>query len=333
MFKINHTWSKFVIILGLIMLVSSNCKKESLKKESLKTLSTLTASAVTNITTNSATAGGTVTADGGAEVTSRGVCWSSANSLPTTSDSKTTDGSGLGVFSSSITGLTAGTTYNIRAYATNSVGTAYGNQVAFSTNKLLNSNGTDSDGNIYASVIIGSQVWMTSNLKTTKLNDGIAIPFATNWSQWWLISNLQYSWPNYIATNKEIYGALYSWNTVSSGKLCPVGWHVPSESDWSTLITFLGGESIAGGKLKVTGTSFWSSPNLATNETGFSALPVGRNNETGNFMGFGPRGYWWSSTYYKSNIAWDWEMLNDQASIKKIGSNVLCGLSVRCIKD
>ena len=173
-------------------------------------------------------------------------------------NSKTTDGSGTGTFTSSITGLTAGTTYYVRAYATNSAGTGYGNDISFTTQQGGVGNVTDDDGNVYHSVTIGTQVWMVENLKTTKYNDGTSIPLVTDATDWHNLLTPGYCWNNNDeATYKATYGALYNWYTVNTGNLCPTGWHVPGDAEWTTLTTYLGGEDVAGGKLKEVGITHW----------------------------------------------------------------------------
>jgi hypothetical protein len=150
----------------------------------------LTTTIVSNIATSNASCGGNISDDGGLAVTSRGVCWStSAN--PTITDYKTIDGSGMGVFTSSITGLITNTPYYVRAYATNNIGTAYGNQLSFTTNPA---NITDIDGNVYNVIRIGTQLWMKENLKTTKYSDGSAIPLVTDYTAWRGLSTPGYCW-------------------------------------------------------------------------------------------------------------------------------------------
>jgi len=196
----------------------------------------------------------------------------------------------------------------------------------------------DSDGNTYKTVTIGSQVWMAENLKTTKYNDGTVIPLVTDATAWSKLSTPAYCWYNNdAATNKNTYGTLYNWYTVNTGKLCPTGWHVPSETEWNTLLTYVGGIDIAAGKLKETGTVHWNIPNAgATNEYGFTALPGGCRAAGTDTYNMGEDGYWWFSTSYY-NLADDrayfiaFSRQLPYATIQSI--NIKFGLSVRCLKD
>ena len=503
----------------------------SCKKEELPTLSTST---ISNITANSASGGGNITSDGGAEVTAKGLCWG-VNPNPTTSDSYTNDGKGIGQFVSSISGLNGGSTYHIRAYATNPVGTAYGADMTFSTlgqapsattqsatnvtatsatlnaivnanylstivtfdygttasygqtitvtqspvtgnattnvtanlsgltegityhfriktvNSLGTTNGidmsfttlgqaptaitqaacclssseaklngtvnanyvsttvtfeyglttaygmsvaaipslvtgnsstsvsvsivglnpgtiyhfrlkainalgtiygddisfitllTDIDGNGYKVVNIGTQVWMAENLKTTRFHDKTTLINAIDNISW--AENIgvagdttgAYCWYNNDSlTNKTTYGALYNWLAVNTGKLCPVGWHVPTSLEWLTLIDYLGGTALGGGKLKEMGIEHWMSPNTgATNESGFNALPGGyRSGPGGAFNGINYSGWWWTSTGSTSAIQRYVTMFSDKVEIYR-GYTVeaTSGFSVRCLKD
>jgi uncharacterized protein (TIGR02145 family) len=297
-------------------------------------LPTLTTTAATSITETTATSGGDITSSGGASVTARGVCWSTS-ATPTTADSKTTDGSGTGTFTSSITGLTAGTLYYVRAYAINSAGTGYGSAVSFTTQQGGVGNVTDDDGNVYHSVTIGTQVWMVENLKSTKFNDGTSIPLVTDATEWQNLSTPAYCWTNNdAATYKATYGALYNWYTVNTGNLCPGGWHVPGDAEWTTLTTYLGGEDVAGGKLKEAGTTHWMNPNEeATNESGFTALPGGERLFNGTFPGTGAGGYWWSSTEHSASFGWYRFMYYLLGYVDRDYESKESGLSVRCIKD
>ncbi|MFA5818585.1 MAG: FISUMP domain-containing protein [Bacteroidales bacterium] len=294
---------------------------------------TLTTTAASSITSTTATSGGNITSDGGAAVTARGVCWSTSANPTTALSTKTTDGTGTGSFTSSLTNLSANTTYYVRAYATNSVGTAYGSNLSFTTTAGSGSTITDVDGNTYSTVTIGTQVWMDSNLKTTKFNDGTAIPLVTDNTTWSWTSTPGYCWYNNAAANKNTYGALYNWYTVSTLILCPTGWHVPSDAEWTTLTTYLGGESLAGGELKETGTTHWLSPNTgATNASGFTAVPGGHRNNYGSFFYVGIGGYWWTSSGYGS-YSWSRSILNDKSNVNRSYYYRQGGSSVRCLRD
>jgi uncharacterized protein (TIGR02145 family) len=305
----------------------------SCKKEELPTLST---TSITNITATSASSGGDITSDGGADLIHRGVCWTSGTEDPVVTDSHTSDGTGTGAFTSSLTQLTPNTKYRIRAYATNSAGTGYGNAKIFMTPAVI-----DTNGNLYNSVNIGTQTWMAENLKSTKFNNGDNIPNVTDSTAWSGLSTPAYCWwNNNAAIYKDIYGALYNWYAVSTGNLCPTGWHVPTDAEWTTLTDCLGGQSVAGGKLKATGTiegkdGFWGSPNTgATNETGFTALPGSYRWIDGRFIdAIGSHGYWWSSSEVRTIYAWGRNMSTYDGNIYRGASYKVDGLSVRCLKD
>lgn len=305
----------------------------------------LTTSIASNIKYTSIRSGGYISSDGGALVTSKGVCWSTTIS-PTISNSKTNEGPGTGIFYSDVKNLTPGLTYFLRAYATNSSGTAYGNEVTFTL--WMNQVGppfTDVDANVYTSIRIGSQIWMIQNLMTTTLKDGTPIPLVTDNIAWSNLSTPGRCWYN---NNNATYGALYNWYTVDTGKLCPDGWHVPSFDEWHTLGNYLldedGQINPVGGKLKETGTSHWKSPNTgATDESGFRALPGGVREVVDKFDAWdyiGSAGVWWTSTEtlkeiptqvetlgVSYNLIYNSEQLNDGQGNKKIGA------SVRCLKD
>jgi len=297
---------------------------------------------ISNILQISATSGGTVTSDGNTTVTARGVCWSTSPN-PTLSDSYTTDGTGLGAFTSSINGLTANTTYYVRAYATNSVGTVYGNEESFTTLPPTCSDGvTDIDGNHYDGVQIGTQCWMKQNLRVTKYANGTSITLDGSTS-----SSTPYRYyPNGNASNVSTYGYLYNWPAAMNGAttsssnpsgiqgVCPAGWHLPSDAEWTELTNYLGGESVAGGKLKETGTTHWASPNTgATNETGFTALPGGFRYNSGAFDLIGNNGYWWSATEGSATSAWYRDVYYNDSNVARYYGNKEVGFSVRCLRD
>ena len=310
-------------------------------------LATLTTTTVSSITQTTATSGGNITSDGGATVIARGVVWSTSTNPTISLAIKTVDGAGTGSFTSNIIGLTANTTYYIRAYATNSVGTAYGNEVSFKTLSAPPTNSvTDIDGNSYPTVTIGSQVWMAENLRTTKYRDGSAIPLVTDNTQWANNSNTGATSPMmcWYNNDKTTYtnnkmGALYNWyaiNPATNGNknVCPTGWHVPSDDEWTTLTTFLGGDGVAGGKMKTTGTQYWLSPNQdATNSSGFSGLPGGYRDDDGAFDGIGYYGSWWSSSEYDTGFAWFRVLVYDDGGVLRYGYDEAGGFSVRCLRD
>jgi uncharacterized protein (TIGR02145 family) len=192
---------------------------------------------------------------------------------------------------------------------------------------------SDIDGNTYKTVKIGSQWWMEENLKTTKNKDNSSIPLVTDAQTWSNLTTPGYCYYNYdSATYKDTYGALYNWYA-ATGKLCPTGWHVPSDAEWTILTYYLGGEIVAGGKLKETGTTHWTSPNAgATNETGFTALPGGMCE--GVFWNIGNIGYWWSTTTGDvSEDAFFRDMFCDFSNVLKNQDWKWNGHSIRCVKD
>lgn len=212
---------------------------------------------------------------------------------------------------------------------------------------------TDIDGNVYHTVTIGTQVWMVENLKVTKYNDGTPIPLVTDINAWSKSSTPGYCWYNNdAATNKNVYGGLYNWFAVNTNKLCPIGWHVPSDVEWQILIRYIdpsatinvdniGYESFTAGlKLKESGTTHWSSPNTgASNETGFTALPGGYRNNMAEFFSIGKACSWWSSkestpgNFVYSWYGWYIYMKNNDSYVGGSNYDKIEGRSVRCIKD
>lgn len=297
------------------------------------TPATLTTTQITSITTTSAVSGGNITDEGGT-VTVSGICWNSVPEPTTDLITKTTDGTGYGSFISNITGLLPGSTYYVRAYAVNESGTVYGNQIMFNT-KIA-----DADGNTYNTVTIGNQVWMAENLKTTIYNDNTEIPLIVDNSVWAGAVIPGYCWYNNDAISyKDVYGALYNWyalDTAVNGvkNLCPVGWHLPEDGEWIILTNYLGGEGVAGGKLKETGTAHWQTPNVgATNSSGFTGLPGGGRDIFGNFYGILGSGQWWSATADGVPNVWTRRLSSNSVSMDRISLDRINGYSVRCLKD
>jgi len=192
----------------------------------------------------------------------------------------------------------------------------------------------DGDGNTYNTVTIGSQVWMTSNLNTSKYNDGTtAIPNVTDPSAWAGLSTGAYCDYDNTPSNSTTYGKLYNWYAVNTAKLCPTGWHVPTDTEWTTLTDYLGGLSVAGGKLKEAGTAHWPTPNTgATNEVGFTALPGGYRATNGTFFDIGYYGHWWSSPELNTNSAWYRTMHYNLSDVSRYSTNQTFGFSVRCLR-
>jgi len=246
--------SILVLILVLSLLFANSCKKEEVVDNSDK-IPILIVKDLTNISFNSATGGDYIISDNGFDITAKGICWSTEQN-PTLEDDHTSDGIGNDNYVSKLTGLSENTTYYVRAYATNENGTAYSNNTNFTTLKKDNTL-KDVDRNVYATVVIGSQTWMAENLKTTKLNDGTGILRAENNSLWEATTSPGYCYyDNDKETYEPIYEAIYNWYAVNTNKLCPEGWRIPNEDDWFALIDYLGGNTIAGGKLKEAGTNY-----------------------------------------------------------------------------
>jgi len=198
---------------------------------------------------------------------------------------------------------------------------------------------TDIDGNVYHTVKIGTQVWLVENLKTTKYRNGDPIPTITDDDKWQNTKTGAYCNYNNDANNSAIYGRLYNWYAVNDYRnIAPIGWHVPTITEWITLITYLNGEdaaytgpSTAIIKLKEIGTTHWQSPNAeATNETGFTALPGGKFYD--RFIDFGTDGWWWSSTEDEPTRARHLTINKYEVDIMKPRLKYE-GLSVRCLKD
>jgi uncharacterized protein (TIGR02145 family) len=192
---------------------------------------------------------------------------------------------------------------------------------------------TDIDGNVYNTVKIGTQTWMTENLKTTRYNDGTSIPLVTTNSIWANGETPMMCYYDNDITFKATYGALYNWHAVNTKKLCPKGWHVPTDTEWETLIDFLGGEEVAGSKLKAI--TDWESCKNNTNKVGFSALPSGYRSSYsyGTFHYFGFYGGWWSASTNGASFAWYRIVLNGGGGVFRYDSSQGDGLSVRCVRD
>jgi len=204
---------------------------------------------------------------------------------------------------------------------------------------------TDYDGNTYNTVKIGNQEWMAENLKVTHYANGMDIPLVTDNMVWVNLGNNNtdkaYCYYNNSDANRDIYGALYTYAAATNGDndgttqgVCPTGWHLPSDAEWTELTDYLGGVSVAGGKIKEVGKTHWNNPNTgATNESNFSALPGGYRIGNGTFNDIGNTGEWWSSTEYQSISAWPRHVYNYSNSVERFSYPKHYGFSVRCLKD
>jgi uncharacterized protein (TIGR02145 family) len=196
-------------------------------------------------------------------------------------------------------------------------------------------NMSDIEGNEYKTVTIGDQTWMAKNLRTTKYRDGTPIRLVTDSTAWAGLSSPGFCWYNNDeSTFKTEYGALYNWYAIRNGKLCPQGWHVPTDEEWSILATYTGGEKIAGGNLKESGTSHWVRPNSGAKDISrFTALPGGLRYSNGIFHDLGFGAYWWSSTEYNDARGIFTFLYYQDSCMYRFDNEKKLGFSVRCLKD
>jgi uncharacterized protein (TIGR02145 family) len=320
----------FLLMILLLTGLYTCSKEESLPGDQVIGLAFfLTTDDVITITCECAVSGGYIINNTGnwGTLLALGVCWSTTPN-PTITDSKTTDKIYLDdpiAFYSTLSGLNCGTTYYVRAYVTNSAGTVYGNVLHFSTKPALIGSVSDIEGNVYKTVQIGTQTWMAENLKTTRYNNGSPLLFGTGgpagYTGWFNIGDGAYCWYDNVPSSKDTHGAIYNWFAVDYSNLCPAGWHVPTDSEWTTLKDFLGGE-VSSAHLLL-GTNVFNAT--------FGAALTG--------WGFGESingNAWWSSTlvpagYHQGGYAFlhslgvskftqDWEPLSS-------------GFNVRCLKN
>jgi uncharacterized protein (TIGR02145 family) len=285
-----------------------------------------------------AVSGGNITADGGGSITVRGVCWATTTN-PTTSNSFSSNGTGVGSFVSNLTGLEQGTTYYVRAYATNSAGTSYGNQFVFNTRVA------DADLNTYNTVTIGTQMWMVENLRTTTFTGAGAIPNITGNPEWAALTTPAYCWYDNDPTNEPVYGAIYNWFAVQSGNLCPTGWHVPTDTEVNTMELFLGippadinlydwRGTAQGVGTEMKNTTGWLAGENGTNTSGFAGLPGGyRYFADGTFQAETHWSYWWTATELDLTRAWNRQLDGTHTGVNKAAVEKQAGKYVRCIKN
>ncbi len=207
-------------------------------------------------------------------------------------------------------------------------GTATGNGVFVPGNGV-----TDIDGTVYTSIVINGQEWMQQNLAVTKYRNGDPIPTGLSNSTWNSATSGAYAIYNNDAANNATYGKLYNWYAATDSRgLCPTGWHVPSDAEWTILEMSLGGSSVAGGKMK--STTGWNAPNTgATNESGFTGLPGGYRDIDGTYSLMGYPGHWWSSSENDSNFAWFRNLYYNYSNVNRNNFYKQDGFSVRCVRD
>jgi len=198
---------------------------------------------------------------------------------------------------------------------------------------------TDIDGNVYKTIKIGEKVWMAENMRTSKYNDGIPIQYIIDDASWAALAAGAWCYYGNEPANDKPYGKLYNWAAAGTGKLCPVGWHIPTGADWKDLFTALGWEggddgiiNVAGGKMKAT--DYWAEPNTeATNESGFTGLPGGLRRVDGTFDRKGTYGVWWSSVVY-SDFRYCYGLNHNDGKVRTdYWGERKAGRSCRCVKD
>lgn len=301
--------------------------------------------------------------------TSYGFCWNTTG-LPLIDnntgceEARNVSGSDGIFFRSNLSGLTPATTYFVRAYATNPDGTAYGRELSFTTMEAASTitfnpdleygSVTDVEGNVYKTIEIGTQIWMAENLRTTLFSDATAIPVVADRDDWVNLSTPGYCWyDNDEELYGDIYGAFYNWHAVGTRKLCPSGWHVPSDEEWKTMEIYLGmppehADSPAlrgsdeGLMIREAGTANWDpdGAHVGTNVSGFTGLPGGlrwgynTGDDTNYWTGEGVVGYWWTSTEGMENR---WAYTRNAGSYNPMlfrdSRDLEFGFNVRCIKD
>ncbi len=337
----------------LIMLLFVNSCKDD---EPVKTIPEITTENISDITESSATCNANISDNGGTTVSIRGFVWDT-NTDPGLEENLdfSENSSGTGFFSNDLENLNYNTTYYVKAYATNEIGTAYGEELEFTTSDLT-WNGisctdcetvTDIDGNEYRTVSIGDQCWLVENLKTTKLNDGTDLTNITANGEWTNTSIAAYSWYDNDISNKDSHGAIYNYHAVATDKLCPTGWHVATDDEWKVLegtvdTQYDTQDNVwddqswrgydAGDKLKKR--IDWHNNGGGSDDYGFEAIPNGfRNAITGEFERESEWGTVWTHKNTNQTEHFRREFSDHDDNVARYNSNPLSGYAVRCVKD
>jgi len=339
---IQRRFSKLITGITLILLLV-RCTQDP--KLSLPIISI---TGVNSVSETTALIGAEIIDNGGGLIVSCGVC---CDSLPEVSimSSITVDSLTTNRFNSFIKGLKRNKMYYLRAYATNSFGTAYSEEISFKTTDRI----SDIDGNEYRTVRIGNQLWLSDNLRTTKFNDGSAIQNVTKHSQWITLNTAGYCWYLNNLDFKNPFGGIYNWHAVNSGKLAPTGWHVPTSKEWNELFHFLASHDYGyqGDTLKIAKAladstyfdmlpPFWYSLDGSpenkpskNNKSGFSGISNAIRNQSDDFISMGRYCFWWSATSIDSQNAISKGFMRDSVRVYDFHSPIIDGLSVRCVKD
>jgi uncharacterized protein (TIGR02145 family) len=299
------------------------------------------------ITNNTAASGGTIISNCGSFITSKGICWS-LNSNPTVSDNVLIINN-TNNFSDTITGLEANTTYYVRSFATNGLGNGYGEIFSFKTLPSESETVTDVDGNIYHTVTIGTQVWLIENLKTTRYSNGDLIgtttPFNLNISG---ESNPKYQWAyNGDESTVSANGRYYTWYSINDSRgVCPIGWHIPSQTEWQTLGNYLTNNGYGTTYPNyvapaIAATYGWNSYYLGSvgynpstnNSSGLTIIPVGYRHYSFNYFTDLIWAYLWISNEINSTQAYSFKITEYSTVLDYDGLNKSNGLPVRCVRD
>jgi len=197
---------------------------------------------------------------------------------------------------------------------------------------------TDYDGNVYETVRINGKLWTKTNLKVTHYRNGVAIPEVLDNSAWGNLTSGAYTYCNGDENNTVTYGLLYNWYAVDDSRsIAPEGWHVATNDEWQAMVDYLGGDSVAGGKLKEAGLTHWSSPNIgATNQTGFTGLPAGFRDSYGGYGGLTDYTHFWTSsmvTFLGQTKPSEWRLHTSESRIVRIDGYEKNGFSVRLVRD
>lgn len=333
---------KLISLIGLVILCYA-CQKDSEPQIQLPELRTLE---ISNIAYNKVTCGGSIIKDGGEEIVKRGICWGT-ESKPTVDDYYDLDPLiEKNDFLIDLGNLASNTTYFVRAFATNSQGTSYGQEISFTLwLNLPDEPVTDIDDNSYSTVRVGNQVWMQENLKVAHYRNGDPIIHLTmqNDNEWLKTRSGSYCSYDDEVINADKYGYLYNGYTIFDNRaVCPEGWHIPTKEEWETLINYLGGIYTSGNMLK--GNNYWEDLDPeANNLSGFTAIPGGvrlafkGDESTSSRYWHGKKTGFFASQdeyTYDSNRIWYIQIFNEGGNVQlhyNISKN--CGQSIRCIKD